>query len=176
VKQELITFPSGGEWEDSGEGGMYALLVVKEPLEWRTNCNVDVHTLIQRNRPDAKRSTTVRMTPHDVCVSSQEAKLLWAPYNYQSSGYQHDAAKVLRSKGMAVEAQWVERADDPDDYSTSMLATAFLGSTSQSLFSEERGAYFEATIEDLTEQGRALHRLYKSAYGIKPVILTFLDT
>ena len=39
--KNLVTFPSGGVYEDSGEGGLYVMMVVPEPNGFRHNCHVD---------------------------------------------------------------------------------------------------------------------------------------
>jgi hypothetical protein len=173
---ELVRFPNGIEWKDTAEGGMYVVLAVREPSDWSDNCMVETYTTVQRNLPkDVKRSTTVRMSHHDVAISDA-AKDLWEPHDYQSIELQENAAKALRGKGMAAEARWVDHANHWDDFSVSMLATAFLGSTSRSLWHKQSGGYFEATYDNLTYQGTVLYEVFKNAYGVEPVILTFLDT
>jgi hypothetical protein len=62
------------------------------------------------------------------------------------------------------------------DDSVELLMALHLGSTGSSLWSESGGHYFCAEYKDLSKEGRALYDSAKAAYGIEPLILTFLDT
>jgi len=173
---ELVRFPNGNGWRDAGEGGMYVILAVMEPEHWADNCNVDVYSTLQRNRPEgAARSVVIRMSQHDAAVSAG-VKDVWPEYDYESIIHKGEAIKFLRTAGKAVEARWAEQSEHRDDYSHPMLATVLLGSTSASLWDEQGERFFEATHDDLTYQGKVLYEVFKNAYGVEPVILTFLDT
>jgi hypothetical protein len=52
----------------------------------------------------------------------------------------------------------------------------FLGSTSASLWDEQRSRYFEVTKDDLTMDGKEIYNALQRAYGVDPILLTFLDT
>ncbi len=60
-----------------------------------------------------------------------------------------------------------------DEY---MSGFVYLGSTGGSWWSEDVGHYFQATAEDLTDEGKALVKALSDLYGYEPVIVTFLDT
>ena len=53
----------------------------------------------------------------------------------------------------------------------------YLGSCGASLWSEEKGGLWQATVSDLTPEGRALYDQIHMLYaGSAPVLVTFLDT
>lgn len=178
---ELIRFPDPTEdWRDSGEGGQFVMLVVPEPDDWANNCHVDVQIML--SQPD------VCHTPND----------FWPPYNHDSSMMQYDLHQYLRRReedqsangGLVPEwareihrginyrewGSWVLRAKAWDDVSKSMLAAVHMGSSHYSMWSETGGHYWTASEDDLTTEGRAIKSSLKAAFGIEPVLLTFLDT
>lgn len=66
--------------------------------------------------------------------------------------------------------------DDGDDWcSLPMLAIVCLGSSGGSWRREPQG-YFKATIDDLTQDGRAVVDLLRGLYNREPVFITALDT
>lgn len=159
MREPLVTIPSTGDGlEDSGEGGLFVIMVVPEPENWSNECHVDVHAML---------------THPNVCLSAARSDL-WEPYDYkQSCGHLY---RKLSDLDMQEEAQWVLRASAPQDFSVPMLASVLLGSTMQSLWSEREGGYWVAGHDDLTVKGRMLSGILKSTYDVEPLILTFLDT
>jgi hypothetical protein len=171
VNSELVKFPEGGDWEDSGEGGLFVMMVVVRPMteegyedrsKWDTFCSVDVP--ISLPRPD-------------VCVSPERG-LLWDPYDYDTSGFKYmsEVRDALTKAGRKDLLRWVYGARSDMDDSVELLVATHLGSTGQSLHSESRGSYFCAGYEDLAVKGKALYDATKIAFGIEPLLLTFLDT
>lgn len=168
MSKGMVNYPDGGDWEDSGEGGLYSMLVVVKPVEedgqaWAEFCHVDV---------------VISLPAPDVCVSMERTDL-WEPRSdYRDSGFARmmDAGNILKKENQPRLMQWVYGTRSHLDESVELLSANHIGSTSQSLWSPSRGSYFEAGYGDLTEQGRAMFDAMKAAYGIEPLLLTFLDT
>lgn len=159
---ELIAWPDAAHWDDSGEGGLFVMMLVIKPDDWQFNCSVDVD--ISLPRPD-------------VCVSAVRRDL-WEPYDYSTSGFKHqmDTVDVLKKAGRTDLQRWVTRARSLEDDSVELLMAMHIGSTPCSLHSEVTGDYFDATYDDLTVAGKGLYDMAKLAYGIEPTLVTFLDT
>lgn len=181
---ELINFPCpDGEWRDSGEGGQFVKLVVPQPDDWENYCHVD---------------SAIVLTQPDVCHNPGE---LWAPYDYDAVMTQHDVFRYMRRRredqqAVVQDAQaapawakefhqgidyqkwgsWAIRALDPEYLSTAMLAAVHLGSSGHSLWSERQSCYWLADEAALTEAGQRVADSLHVAFGIKPLLLTFLDT
>jgi hypothetical protein len=167
----MVRFPETGDWQDSGEGGLFVMMVVVKPMteegfddrtRWDTYCNVDVP--IHLGRPD-------------VCVSS-ERRLLWEPYDYNTSSAkaEYEVNKILDEVKRPELKRWLFSTRSSMEDSVELLMALHLGSTSASLHSESAGHYFCAEYKDLSKEGRGLYDTAKAAYGIEPLILTFLDT
>lgn len=159
---ELINWPDATHWDDSGEGGLFVMMLVIKPEGWQFNCSVDVD--ISLPRPD-------------VCISDVRRKL-WEAYEYDTSGFRNmsDALKVFTEQKRPDLYRWAARARSSEDDSVELLMAMHIGSTPCSLHSEVTGGYFDATYDDLTVAGKGLHDMVKLAYGIEPTLVTFLDT
>jgi hypothetical protein len=162
----LINFPGGGwdpsgGYEDTGEGGLYVMMVVPELEDFQDECMVDV--AIQLTRPDAPVSFTGE---------------IFVPYEHCRSGFDKSmrAHKMLKEAGEDQLASWALNTTSPDDVSSPMRVAIHLGSTSASLYSEYRASYWSATSQDLTQEGLALYATLFAAFGVEPTLLTFLDT
>lgn len=178
---ELINFPQpGGEWRDSGEGGQFVKLVVPEPEGWLNNCCVDASIVLKQP---------------DVCHNGRE---LWEPYDHEANMTQHDVFQYMRrrledEKESGVEqpewkkefhrgidyhkwGSWVLRANNPDHISVPVLAAVEMGSSQFSLWSESQSRYWLADEFSLTEAGQRVADSLHVAFGIAPILLTFLDT
>lgn len=184
MNKELVNFPSPTDgWRDSYEGGIFTMLVVPEPEGWANNCCVDVNILL--TAPDCPQN------PSD----------LWEPYDHEVKIHAYEVYQYLsgRAGDTSVEfpdarqrpvwargfrqgfryrewANWAIRARGPESLSAGVLAAMQLGSSQFSLWSDEQGRYWTASKDDLTPAGTVLYDSLASAYGIKPLLLTFLDT
>lgn len=161
----MINWPGSDFYHDTGEGGLFAYLVVLEPQAPDDPCNVDVHVLL---------------TEPDVRVPFRMAEpQLWDQTDY------HDRARTRLHAARAA----LERADEgelakslvglrgEDELSVGLRWAGFLGATSASLCHNTLGGYFEATWDDLTPTGRAVYDALTKEYGERAVhIVTFLDT
>lgn len=161
LKREMVRFPSEGDGlEHSGEGGIYVIMVVPEPWEHDGhNAHVDVHATLSRP---------------DVCLSARRTEI-WEPYDHAKLGSGR-VYQALTAKGENELAQWALRATHDSEISAPLLASVFLGSSGVPLWSSDLSAYWTAGVDDLTEAGKALYDGLKAAYGVEPVLLTFLDT
>jgi hypothetical protein len=180
--KDLLIFPEPGNgFRDSGEGGQFVMLVVPEPENWSNNCHVDVG--IHLNQPD-------------VCHNDPEG--FWASYDHDANMTQHDLFQYLSHRQQDKEADvgenpewakkfyrglqyrewgsWVLRANGWDYLSQSCLAAVHMGSSQFSLWDEEQGRYWLADHGHLTQPGKAVHESLQAAFGIEPILLTFLDT
>lgn len=180
--QEMVHWPAPTGWHsDSGEGGLFAWMVVPETASsgeaveanvFARNCHVDVSAYLSRPR--------VMLTRPDVCVSA-EGRKVFEPYDYDDAWLNRalDLGKLLDEHKGPEDAR-LRRAliqtMGSDDVSVPMLAAVFLGSTSHSLWDEAAGQYFEVTFAHLTQDGKLLYELWQRVYGVEPVLLTFLDT
>ncbi len=173
-RTELLIFPGcdGAPWEDTGEGGQYVKLVVPEPPNQDHNCCVDVSTFLRLPKP-ANRVDTVLSYP-DVCHTPVE---LWSRDGYMD-GFREsgDAYKHFSDQGNERLARWALSTQSEGQFSTPVLASVMLGSSSSSRFADRYGVYWTATHADLTFRGRLLFDTLKSFYGVEPLLLTFLDT
>lgn len=173
-RHALLTFPECDDapWEDSGEGGQYVMLVVPEPLEHNDNCSVDVSTFLRLPKP-ANRVDTVLTYP-DVCHTPNE---LWERQGYldgfRESGDAYRHFTELRDQRLA---QWAIRSTNPGELSCPVLASILLGSDCQSRWSNQHGAYWVASHDDLTFRGKLIYDTLKNLYQTEPLLLTFLDT
>lgn len=156
--KNLVTFPSGGVYEDSGEGGLYVMMVVPEPNGFRHNCHVDGIITISEVDVEVTNSGLWRQPWVDSPDSENRRRL--------------DDIVWTADRDLWV---WSTRLVNTDDASTPLLFAAHIGSTPESLWNADDG-YFRANRDDLTEAGRALYESVKAAYGIDPVLVTCLDT
>lgn len=161
---QMVNFPGAGSgYEDSGEGGLFVMMVVTRPPDWTDNCHVDVIADLRISRPD-------------VCVSPEQ-RLLWEAWDYRKGDHakQTEAYRVLTEHQYNKLASWALRARNWDEFSVSLLASVHMGSCAASLCHPEE-SYWEATPDDLTEEGKALFSGLYGAFGREPILLTFLDT
>lgn len=162
---DLVRFPAydNPAYRDSAEGGLFVMLLIPEPENHSDNCVVDVN---------------ITVSSPDVCVNRADIEGIWQPYDYRMSGFQKsiEAGKALEAAGRADLATWAIRTTSPDETSGSMLAALHLGSDSGSFWCEQQGAYWSATVADLTDAGADLYNSLAAAYGITPILVTCLDT
>lgn len=178
--QEMINWPTADKrYQDSGEGGLFAWMVVPEAVTdgdaaganvYGNNCCVDVSGYLSRPR--------AMITRPDACVSPERVKL-YEPYDYRNSWFDQQR-KIEEALGgpqaNASLVRAVRQTMGSDDLSVPLLASTFLGSTCLSLWDEQAGAYFAAGFEHLTDPGKRIYEAQREAYGVEPIILTFLDT
>lgn len=160
---ELITFPSESEClRDSGEGGLFVMMVVPEPKDRNNACSVDVSIFVTRP---------------NVCVSP-ERNQFWMSHGDHRRSFrsQMELSAFIQKTGNTEWKRWMFNAHSEDDLSDPVLVAIHLGSTGLSLYDEHEGSYWNATKEDLTPAGKALYEALEAAYGVAPVLLTFLDT
>lgn len=178
--KELVNWPeTGHRYRDSGEGGLFAWMMVPEAISSGeahgpeaagfNNCYVDVSAYLSRPR--------IMLNRPDVCVSAQ-GRNVYTHWDFKNSWFQRskeigqrlDPDKDYRLK------QALHQAMGSDDISVPMLASIFLGSTCHSLWDETLGCYFEVSHPYLTQDGKLQYELWQRVYGVDPIILTFLDT
>jgi hypothetical protein len=162
MAEELVKFPGWGSdrCRDSGEGGLFVMLFIPEPESWSHGCHVDV--VIEATRPD------VMVYPRETA--------LWQPYDHDKSMTEYQVYDVLKEHGKRGMLGWVASARSAEDTSVPMLVAMHLGSTPGSFWDEQYSEYWRATPEDLTPEGRVLFNSLEAAYGIHPILATFLDT
>jgi len=162
----MINWPTPGVlYDDTGEGGLFAYLVVLAPERPDDPCNVDVYAYL--SEPDAR--VPFRMAE---------------PQIWDEGGY-HDRARTRLHAARAA----LERADEgdlarslthlrgEDELSLGLRWAGFLGATSASLSNRHVGGYYEAIPDDLTPTGRAVYDALAKEYGEGDVhIITLLDT
>jgi hypothetical protein len=180
--EELVNWPGTLDLTDSGEGGLFAWMIVPEamtdgdvpgPNVYGNNCHVDVTAYLSRPRLMINRP--------DVCVSP-ECSQVFVPYEHRNSWFDHSMTleKLVTAAEGEGETSPLRRALfgtlGQDDLSVPLLVAVFLGSTHQSLWDARLGRYFQVTKETLTLPGQALYSGFQAVYGVDPVILTFLDT
>ncbi|MFE0472691.1 hypothetical protein ACFW2V_13850 [Streptomyces sp. NPDC058947] len=160
---ELIRFPEAGEvWEDTKEGGMYVFAIVPKPTGHRDNCTIENGIVL--SAPDYPVSDIREYWP-DMANAVQEEHV------------RNEAARLMDREGFAVKAAMVRGLASLNGFSTEMLAAVHMGSTSCSLVARNKdGSHWEAAWEDLTPTGTLLLDRLHVAFGVKPVLLTFLDT
>lgn len=183
---ELVTFDlfTGGEWRDSFEGGQYVMLIAPESPDYRHNCHVDVN--IQLSMPDVCQSENDLWVNRDHGETWRHSGDL---YHYLRNRAEETTGVITdkpapewykRFRGGRPDyrewARWALRAISPEDLSRSVLFAAHLGSSPHSMYNETGGFYWTATLENLTDTGRALYDVVKATYGVEPLLLTFLDT
>ena len=163
---QMVNFPlPDDQWEDSGEGGLFVIMVVPRPEGWSHDyCHIDVVADIRLNRAD--------------CNVSAAARDLWEPWEFRKNDCdkQDKAVDFLKDAGEDELAHWALQARNWDDFSVSMLAALHVGSTCHALLNRRTRRGWEARPEDLTEQGQAIRATMTTAFGIRPTLLTFLDT
>jgi hypothetical protein len=162
MQEALINIPSGGVYEDSGEGGLFVMLVVPQPDDWGHNCHVDVN---------------ITLSSPDVCIGDQHR--LWGEGRRDTVDAwrnQLKAQKALDEAGKGDLAIWALQARNPQDDSVPVLAAVHLGSTSESLWDEHKSRYWRAEKDNLTFAGFVLYARLQAAFGVEPLIMTFLDT
>ena len=137
---------------------MYVLLVVPYPDDWSANCCVDAQAKISRA---------------DLCLSPEQG-VFWEPYRQGREPFRLHGR--LKAAGLNDLALWALEAVDSQELSVPVLASVFLGSTSHSLVDEAAGSWWTASESDLTPVGRAVWSGLRAAYGVEPILLTFLDT
>jgi hypothetical protein len=158
---QMVNWPGadGFSWVDSGEGGLYAMLVVpSDDREDDPHCHIDVNVVM--TAPDAPQS---------------DVRDFGGPYDAREARSRAEAEEILRTSSSKVAYHWAIRAYSPDALSASVQAAIHIGSTSASLV-HVHGGYFRVGYENLTTRGKLLYDTLKSAYDREPVILTFLDT
>lgn len=171
---QMVVFPTeSDEWRDSGEGGLWTMLIVRKPDEHRFNCSVD---------------TGIFVGEPDVCVShgrhNRRGKnsSLWADAdNEHRTAWWRAQTRVHQDKEFKSDDYlWLRRlvaqARTPWDQSDEVLAAVHMGSTPCSLYSERHGSYFIAGYEHLTQNGKTIFDGLRLAYGAAPELYTFLDT
>jgi hypothetical protein len=164
MNHTLITFPDPVfPFEDSGEGGLYVMAVIPEPEGWKNRCHVDV-------------SVSLHLSEPDVCLNSEQRDL-WAFAEDARASHQKQqrASDMLRKQDKDLAAHIWQLASW-DAFSLPLLAAVQLGSTQHSLWNSAEGQYWTAQQSDLTPGGRFLLGGLWGAFGIEPVLLTFLDT
>lgn len=160
---QMVKWPAadGLSWMDSGEGGLYAMLVVRSDARAdNPHCHIDV---------------SIMMSSPDVLVGPREALKLWAPYDGTSFQKRLGIESHLHEIGREEWRTWVIQAWDGRDLSDAVQAAVHIGSTSASLLSVN-GVGFQAQYSHLTDQGKTLYDTLRETYGREPEILTFLDT
>ena len=152
----MINFPSEG-YEDSGEGGLFVMMVVPEPDYFPHQCVVDGRITISQVDVEVSRTG------------------LWRPYSWNSEGNRkrRRVDDIIRKEDEDLFI-WSTRLVNMDDASRSLLFAAHMGSTGESLVNAH--GHFTATVDHLTPAGRALYDAVRAAYGIDPVLVTCLDT
>lgn len=164
----LIEIPDGS-WGDTGEGGLYFMMVVLRPT-------------LPNGVPDSSKwpmhvceETPITLSYPDAMVSPWRP--VWAPYSYEDSGSKErfELADVLKKTGNERYMNWVMGARSHKEESAELLAAVQLGSVGWVPNDPENGV-FEARYEHLTAEGRAIYDAFRAAYGIEPLILTLLDT
>ena len=158
----LLVFPEPGEGlRDVGEGGMFVMMVVPYPDNRFDNCLVDAAVLVTR--------PTICLNP--------EGEQIWTGHR-KAPGWQagHEIQDVLRQYRNEKWDRWIAAAHGGEDLSREMLAVIFLGSTDHSLWSSHESAYWTATPDDLTPDGKMFFRSLKRMFDVDPILLTFLDT
>jgi hypothetical protein len=179
--QEMVNWPGPFDsYHDSGEGGLFAWMVVPEatsdgedlaPNVAGYNCHVDVEAYLSRPR--------VALRAPDVCISADRVKV-YEPHDYKNGWITRSMELDRLIQQQPGDHRELRRAViqslGSDDLSVPMLAAVFLGSTCHSLWDERMSSYFEVTPDSLTEGGKALYNGFQAAYGVDPMILTFLDT
>lgn len=155
----LVNFPSGGVYEDSGEGGLFVMMVVPEPEEFRHNCHVD---------------GIISISEVDVEVTNSG---LWQPYSWHSADNEkrRNMDNILQKEDQNLFI-WSTKLVNMEDASSSLLFAAHMGSTPESLWDAHQGEYFTATVDHLTIEGRVLYEAVRGAFRIDPVLITCLDT
>lgn len=132
AERQMVYFPDiGPSMEDSGEGGMFVILVVPTPEDWQNHCAVDVNVIL---------------TQPDVCLNAEHRNL------------------------------WTYDLAYPNNTSLPVLAAVQMGSTHFSLCDRSKGKYWTAEYRHLTPEGASVSQSLARAYGVDPVLLTFLDT
>lgn len=162
MTNELIKFPEAGTpWEDAGEGGMYVYAVVPRPVDFEGECTVENGIVL--TAPDASVSDIRDFWGDPESAAEEEAA-------------RDDAARLMDREGFATKAATVRGLMSRDSLSVDMLAAVYMGSTSRSLKNFTSGTFWEAAWEDLTPSGILLMDRLNIAFGVAPVLLTFLDT
>jgi hypothetical protein len=91
-----------------------------------------------------------------------------------------DVSLVLTEPDVCVSPEgrdlWGRESGYPDNTSVPMLAAVHMGSSDMAYYDEVKDEYWAAQESDLTEAGMAIMRALFCAYGVAPVLLTFLDT
>lgn len=164
---QMVVFPeNGGEWRDSGEGGLFVILVALKPENHSFNCSVDVEPSITMPQPDA--------TIHP------RRGTLWLDWDStESRNWQKLESLVWQDERFAGEYELknaVARGINPAAQSDAVLAAIHMGSTYHSLWSEARSSYFVPGYEHLTQNGKTIFDGLRLAFGAAPELYTFLDT
>jgi hypothetical protein len=163
---DMINWPvRTGLYDDSGEGGMFAYLVVSEPQAPDDACHVDVHAFL--SEPDVR-------LPYRMAEPR-----LWGSEDYHDRARTklHAARAALERAGEDELAKSLAGLRGDDELSLPLRAAVFLGATGASLVHRGLGGYFEATPGDLTVTGRAVYEALAKEHGERAVhIITFLDT
>lgn len=166
-KPSLVEFPVDGVdgWTDTHEGGLFVMVVVPAPLEveraWAA-CHVDV---------------TIGLSLPDVCVT-QGAREFW-PTGTELNELWEEERVIREALEKAGETELAARSfahRSSYEQSREFLAALHIGSTGGSMWSDRLGRFFEAAPETLTPEGRTLLDALRVAYGVEPVLVTFLDT
>ena len=180
-----VNFPvNDQEYKNSGEGGLFVLLVV--PDEWPVDfmeCHGNTNYVMYNENlvgADVEEECDCDECESLVLVGLERRgvehyhfpSMDEREFNYRP--HIHDGGKRLHFPLIKVDAPKF----NPDPYlSVSYLAIVNLGSTSWSGWNEEKGNYFVCTYNDLNEEGKTLYNSIKTLYPKgKLVLQTWLDT
>ncbi len=149
-----VRWPEGSPWKDSGEGGMWAAVLIPA-------------------------ATFPQLDPWDVCMSPTSTIALPLPdvAVHDRGGIYTDGQREWRD---LINAPKGERRDRELERATlsagaGVLAAVVLGATGGS-WHDPDGDYFEVTHDTLTDAGRALVEALEAMYERPAQFVTYLDT
>lgn len=168
-KLELVAWPEPGDrWRDTGEGGLYAFLVI--PAD----------DTISRSTGGCCVCTYTYLTRPEICVTPGDAiKELWEDspeWGQEDSTKVHNARQKLEAAGHKDTADSLTNLIGYDQLSIPLAVSIFLGATSNALLDEKGDAYFHVQPQHLTAAGLDLYGALEKTHDHPPQILTFLDT
>jgi hypothetical protein len=157
---QMVNWPTPGSgYNDTGEGGLYAMLVIPKDTSQGDEADCYIDVAILATRPDA---------PVSSCGD------LWESYDQEESRGKWEAHEFLQGAGKQKLADHVLRSFPQFDMSDELMVAMHIGSTCHSL--EGTSGMFAVTFDDLTLAGQNLYVTLKNAYGREPLLWTFLDT
>jgi len=164
----MVNWPEPNRrWHDTGEGGLYAYLVVpleEEPRRSTGGCCVCTYTYLTRA---------------DVCLNgADDINAVWDPapeFGEDDATHLDAARETLRNIGHTESADKLGNLIGYDQLSVPLAACVFLGATSNALYDDENETYFLVTHDRLNATGRALHAALQRQHP-RPLLMTFLDT